>query len=200
MNNFQEYFEHINNIAENGHFQMFILKSTASSQDEKKREIIPVDINGTVKELFSSILSKKCDNILENEDVTFRDYFLNEYNDDDFSIPYIKEEDLQSIGTFQPIISKIKDSDQLEHIRDFDEKTIDKLKSYAIYVTYLNEAKNATENCIFFRKYGSGFKLSKSRSNLLQYKNGRFDKLDGDVFKCDEFIDAIYYECIPDAD
>lgn len=193
MNNYNEYFKKMKDVAEKGNVQMSILKKTSSRNDEKKREILRVEVDNQVKDIFAQNLKKFCDEIIDDDDLVFCDFFSN--NPETDSISFIEKKDLISIGTFSPIISKIKSEDIVDYVREFDEETINKLQSYAICITYFDEESKFKDRCIYFRKYGHGYKISKSKLfNILTFKNGKFDKLDGDIFKCDNFIDVLYYE------
>lgn len=195
MDDYKKCFGKIKNVAENGNVQMSILKKTASMNDEKKREILRVEVDNEVKDLFTHNLKELCDRIIEDDDLVFCDFFSNNHDSD--SISFINKEDMVSIGTLSPIISKIKSEDVVDYVREFDETTIDKLQSYAICITHFNDETKSEDTCIYFRKYGRGYKISKSKTfSIFNFKNGKFDKLEGDIFKCDNSIDVIYYESI----
>jgi len=195
MDDFKECFTNIKNIAENGNVQMSILKKTGSINDEKKRKILRVEVDNDVKKLFAQNLKELCTKVIGDDDIVFYNFFSNNHDND--SISFIEKEDMISIGTLSPIISKIKSEDAVDYVKEFDAKTIDKLQSYAICITHIDDETKCKNTCIYFRKYGRGYKISKSKSySIFNFKDGKFDKLEGDIFKCDNFIDVIYYESI----
>jgi len=190
-------FERMKIVAADGHIQMYLLKKTSSKNDEKKREILPVDVDREVNDLFSTNLINKCDKILTNEDIVFNNFFSG--GPEDHAIFIITEDMMSEIGTFNPIISQLQSETHSQTVRSFDEKTLQKLQSYAICISKINVNPSCKETCIYFRKYLKGSKISTSKIfGLLQLKNGVFDKLAGDVFKCDDLIDGIFYESKPD--
>ena len=197
MVNYKSCFKRVKTIAVDGHVQMYLLKKTSSKNDEKKREILPVDVDREVNDLFSANLIDKCDKILTNEDIVFNDFFSGEA--EDHAIFVISEDMMSEIGTFNPIISQLQSENHSETVKSFNEKTLKKLQSYAICITKINEKIKCKESCIYFRKYLKGSKISTSKIfGLLKLKDGVFDKLDGDVFKYDDLIDGIFYESKPD--
>ena len=197
MVDYKSCFERVKAIAADGHVQMYLLKKTSSKKDEKKREILPVDVDREVKDLFSSNLIDKCNKILTDEDIVFNDFFSGEA--EDYAIFVISKEMMSEIGTFNPIISQLQSENRPQTVTSFDERTLQNLQSYAICISKINEDTNCKETCIYFRIYLKGSKISTSKTfGLLQLKNGVFDKLDGDVFKCDDLIDGIFYESKPD--
>jgi len=190
-------FERMKIVAADGHIQMYLLKKTSSKNDEKKREILPVDVDHEVNDLFSTNLIDKCDKILTDEDIVFSNFFSG--GPEDPAIFVITEDMMSEIGTFSPIISQLQSENHSQTVRSFDEKTLQKLQSYAICISKININSSCKETCIYFRKYLKGSKISTSKIfGLLQLKNGVFDKLAGDVFKCDDLIDGIFYESKPD--
>ena len=197
MIDYKSCFERVKTIAADVHVQMYLLKKTSSKNDAKKREILPVDVDHEVKDLFLSNLIDKCDEILTNEDIVFNDFFSEET--EDYAIFVISEDMMGEIGTFNPIISQIQSENHPRAVKFLDESTLKNLQSYAICISKINIDAKCKETCIYFRKYLKGSKISTSKTfGLLQLKNGLFDKLDGDVFKCDDLIDGIFYESKPD--
>ena len=197
MVDYKSCFKRVKAIAVDGHVQMYLLKKTSSKNDEKKREILPVDVDREVKDLFTGNLIDKCDQILTNEDIVFNNFFSG--GAEDHAIFVISKDMMSEIGTFDPIISQLQSKIHSKTIKSFDEKTLQKLQSYAICISKINIDTNCKETCIYFRIYLKGSKISTSKTfGLLQLKNGVFDKLDGDVFKCDDLIDGIFYESKPD--
>lgn len=195
MGDFKECFTNIKNIAEKGNVQMSILKKTGSISDKKKREILRVEVDNDVKNIFAYNLKELCTKIIGNDDIVFDNFFSNNHDTD--SIFVIEKKDMISIGTLFPIISKIKSEGAVDYVKEFDAKTINKLQSYAICTTHIDDETKYKNTCIYFRKYGRGYKISKSKNySVFNFKNGKFDKLEGDIFKCDDFIDVIYYESI----
>lgn len=197
MVEYKSCFERVKAIAADGHVQMYLFKKTSSKKDEKKREILHVDVDREVKDLFSGNLIDKCNKILTDEDIVFNDFFSGEA--EDYAIFVISKEMMSEIGTFNPIISQLQSENCSQTVKSFDERTLQKLQSYAICISKINEDTNCKEICIYFRKYLKGSKISTSKLfGLLQLKDGVFDKLDGDVFKYDDLIDGIFYELKPD--
>lgn len=197
MVDYKSCFKRVKAIAADGHVQMYLLKKTSSKNDEKKREILPVDVDREVKDLFTGNLIDKCDQIITNEDIVFNDFFSG--GAEDHAIFVISKDMMSEIGTFNPIISQLQSEKHLQTVKSFNKKTLQKLQSYAICISKINIDTNCKETCIYFRIYLKGSKISTSKIfGLLQLKNGVFDKLDGDVFKCDDLIDGIFYESKPD--
>ena len=192
MVDYKPYFEKMKDIAANGSVQMCILKRTQSTKDEKKKQVLRVEVDHAVKKLFVDNLINSCDEIIDMDKLDFPDFFSGE--DKDNSLLVIKQDDMHSIGTLFPIISQVQSETNTNFIKDFDDKILERLQSYAICIKKHREDKDESkELCIYFRKYSPGSKISKSK-RLIVFKNGKFDELDGDVFKCDNQIDAIYYD------
>jgi|WetSurMetagenome_2_1015567.scaffolds.fasta_scaffold20603_2 hypothetical protein len=178
-----EIFQKIKQIAMNGYMEMILLKTTGSIKPEKMRELYRVTVDGEIVTHFRSLVQRKMDWLNNDSDLSFIDFF-----EDTASDHYICTlNDLTDIPILSPVITKIKQGSYVNTIPNFSETALDKLHSYAI------EIKQGTERIIYFRKYGKGSKIS-SKGLALILKRGKFNKLDGDVFKIDDTVDCIYYE------
>jgi hypothetical protein len=175
---------------------MSLLKKTESKKDDRKREILDVEIDNAVKDKFANILENECNLILENDDINFVDFFSGSGSDVGNSIFILSSDDMERVGTLFPILAQIQCEDDKEYVRTFNDKTINNIQTYAICIQKSNEDANYKETCIYFRKYGKGYRIA--NHGLLSFKNGKFEKIDSDIFKCDNFIDAIYYEITPE--
>jgi phage pi2 protein 07 len=196
MTEYKTIFKNIRDIATTGTFHMALLKKTASKKDECKREVLAVEIDNAVKDKFSTILNNACESIINNDTINFINFFEDEGEDN--TILVLSSEDLEHVGTLFPIIRQVQCEDDVEYVKELNEKVIDKLQTYVICVQKRNADKNYKQTCIYFRKYGKGYRIAKN--GLLAFKNGKFEKIDSDIFKCDTFIDAIYYELLLEKD
>ena len=192
MTDYKSIFKNISDMATSGTFQMALLKKTASKKDEHKREVLAVEIDNEVKDRFAGILKNHCDFIINNDAIDFVDFFSG--SDEDDSILVLSSEDMEQVGTLYPIITQVQCEDDIEYVKELNEKVIEKLQTYVICVQKRNEDQNYKQTCIYFRKYRTGYRIAKN--GLLAFKNGKFEKIDSDIFKCDNFIDAIYYELL----
>ncbi len=183
MNENRIIFRRILDYIDDGHIEMYILKKTLSSNPERQRELFRFRVDDEVVEKLRDIIRTKCNSIIDNDEITFPSFFSETVNPD--SIPVVME--LDEIALFRPIISQISQSVRLESVRQFDEKTMKKLHSYAI------EIKNESVRIIFFKKYGKGWKISSTLLTVI-LQNGVFNKLEGDVFRIDSGIDAIFFQ------
>lgn len=109
--------------------------------------------------------------------------------------------------------------DESKSVEDFTETTLNNLLGYAVCISEMHgdDDEKVKDICISFRKYIRGSKISKPKEPKItkaksivkpklvgkpkilgllfrDLKTGKFSKVDGDVFKFDEGIDAIYYE------
>lgn len=171
-------------VAKDGHVAMFLLKKTYSKRAEMMREILKVDIEGDAENFFRSALSIKINNLINSEN-QFKDFFTESAISEDVLVI----NDIKIIPTLPHIISHIEQHTNLESVRKFNEKTMAKLHSYAIEISLDEDNK-----IIYFRKYGKGSKLSSKSGFLFGLRNGTFDKIDGDIFKLDKYVDSIYYK------
>lgn len=196
MTDYKSIFKNISDVATSGTFHMALLKKTSSKNDERKREVLAVEIDNSVKEKFTTILKNECDFIINNDTIDFVDFFSG--SDEDDSLLVLSSEDMEQVGTLFPIITQVQCEDDIEYVKELNEKVIDKLQTYVICVQKRNADENYKQTCIYFRKYGKGYRIAKN--GLLAFKNGKFEKIDSDIFKCDNFIDAIYYELLLEKD
>lgn len=194
MTDYSSYLPDLLRTANQGrNVQMCLLKKTASKKDEKKREILKVEVDGEVLTLFKENLIKKCNDILKDNELTFIDFFSEDPEENVISV--IEQKDMEAICTLNPIILQIKSDDDSKSVTDFNKSTLNNLQSYAISMSFIDDiSENKTEEtCIYFRKYQVGSKIARSK-NILELKKGKFNKIEGDIFKYDDVIDAIYYE------
>ncbi len=192
MTDYKSIFKSISDVATLGTFHMALLKKTASKKDDHKREVLAVEIDNEVKDRFADILKNNCNFIINNDTIDFVDFFSG--SDEDDSILVLSSEDMEQVGTLYPIITQVQCEDDIEYVKELNEKVIKKLQTYVICVQKRNTDQNYKQTCICFRKYGKGYRIAKN--GLLAFKNGKFEKIDSDIFKCDNFIDAIYYELL----
>lgn len=192
MNEYKTIFKNIRDIATTGTFHMALLKKTASKKDESKREVLAVEIDNDVKDKFSNILSDTCNFVINDNTVSFDNFFVD--GEEDNTILVLSSDDLNHVGTLFHILKSVQSEDHDKYVKKLDEKVIDKLQTYVICVKRMDAYTNCMQTCIFFRKYGKGYRIGKK--GLMIFKNGKFETIGSDVFKCDENIDAIYYECI----
>lgn len=193
------YFKDILSTAENGkNIKMCLLKKTQSKKEEKKRVLLNVEVDKEVPTLLRNNITKIYNIIVDNNELKCADFFTGEKAEKTMFV--INEDNMNDVGTLDPIISRIiKDDDSnATCVTEFDAKTIDNLQSHAIFLSFLRKEKgvNIKDSCIFFRKYNKGTKISKEQGILLALgaKKGKFTRVDGDVFKFDNLIDATYYE------
>jgi len=192
------YFPDILRTAKEGNnIKMCLLKRTSSKKNEKKRVILNVEVDEEVPDLLRKNIIKIYNMVVNNKDLKCDDFFTGEKVQK--TMYMIDEASMNAVGTLNPIISQIiKDDDSgSSTVIEFDENTLNKLQSYAILVSFLHkEEVSIKDTCIYFRKYQKGSKISKEKGNILSRnrKTGKFIKVDGDVFKFDDLIDATYYE------
>lgn len=193
------YFKDILCTAKKGNnIKMCLLKKTLSKKDEKKIELLNVEVDKEVPALLRNNITKIFNVIVSNKELRCVDFFTGEKVEKTMFV--IDEDNLNSIGTLNPIISQIirDDDSDLNCITEFDAKTINKLQSHAVFISFIRKENeiNIKDTCIFFRKYYRGTKISKSDGILLSFgsKKGKFTQVEGDIFKFDSLIDATYYE------
>jgi len=169
-------------IALNGHVELYMLKKTFSVKAEKSREIFRADVDGEVAQLYRKIIVNKIKYLTENVIVDFFD-----------EKPVAKY--ISMIDNYEtvPILSSaidriVRREESCKSITNLDKKTLDQLHSYAVKFATQDDAA-----VIYFRKYGRGYKFGKKLATLVFYR-GKFDKIDGDVFKCDNDVDGVYYK------
>lgn len=183
MTEHTEIFQKIKQIASNGHVEMFILKTTSSTKPEKMRELYRVTVEGDIVTHFRDLVQRKMNWLSNDSDLSFVDFFADTASDH-----YICTlSDMEGVPVLPPVLTRIKQGSHETTVSSFTETALDKLQSYAI------EIKHGSERIIYFRKYGKGSKISSTGFNLV-LKRGKFNKIDGDVFKIDNTIDCIYYE------
>lgn len=196
MTDYSSYLQGVLRTANQGHnVQMCLLKKTASKNDEKRRKILKVEVDDEVLTLFKENLIKKCSSIINDTELNFIDFFSEDPDENIISV--IEQKDMEDICTLIPIISQIKSDDDSKSVTEFKKCALNNLQSYAISMSHIdNTSENkAEETCIYFRKYQVGSKIAKSKFlGILEHKKGKFNKIEGDVFKYDDIIDAIYYE------
>jgi hypothetical protein len=171
-----------------GHVELYLIKRTTSRQPEFSREILKADIKEEVRAFFENALDNRIrllNNPLADPDLVIKDFFAEDKMPEDIS--FIN--DINLIPTLPSIISQISQHSDLVSVKEFDEKTLEKLHSYAIKIS-LDE----DNILIYFRRHSNGWIMSSKRSWIARYKGGTFDKLDGDIFRFDEEIDCIYYK------
>jgi len=178
-----ENFKKIKQILLNGHVGMFILKTTSSLKPEKMRDVFRVTVDGELPQHFRDLTRKKMDWLINDPDMAFVEFFSDSARE---KIIWTLN-DIEEIPVLPPVLARIKQGLHIPTIPVLDEAALDKLQSYAV------EIKNDKEKIIYFRKYGKGSKISSEGLSFL-LKKGKFNKLDGDVFKFDNTIDCIYYE------
>mgnify|MGYP001176825264 CR=1 FL=1 len=196
MTDYASYLQDLLRVAKQGHnVQMHLLKKTTSEKEEKKRKILNVEVDGEVLISFKENLAQKCNEMISDNELTYIDFFSEDPEDN--VILVINQEDMKSVGTLNPIISQIKSEDDSRNVTEFNDNTIQNLQSYAISMSSIgnNGENKIEETCIYFRKYQVGSKIAKSKFfKVFEHKQGKFNKIEGDVFKYDDVIDAIYYE------
>ena len=176
-------FKKIKQIVSNGHVGMFILKTTSSLKPDKMRDLFRVTVDGELPQHFRDLARKKMDWLINDPDLSVVEFFSDSARD---RIIWTLT-DMEVIPVLPPVLARIKQGSHVPTIPSFNETALEKLQSYAI------EIKNDKERIIYFRKYGKGSKISSTGLALL-LKKGKFNKLDGDVFKFDNTIDCVYYE------
>lgn len=218
------YFQAILDTADSGNnIKISLIKKTASKEDEKKRYVLDVEVDGEVSSLLSENLTKYCHLILNDAKLKYDDFFSESIDDNIMFV--INEKDMKSIKTLNPIISNIIINDdsktdggserenESKSVTDFTETTINNLLGYSVFTSRIwnDDNEKVKDICISFRKYLRGSKISKPKESKIQkaksvkktkllglffrdLKTGKFSVVDGDVFKFDEGIDAIYYE------
>jgi hypothetical protein len=100
--------------------------------------------------------------------------------------------------------SKTNKGNESNSVTAFNKNALNNLLGYAIHMSsiYSENEIDIEDTCIYFRKYQKGSKISRYGNKtsemlgiiLRDLKTGKFSKVDGDIFKCDDIIDAIYYE------
>lgn len=198
---------------------MNLLKKADSSVDEKKRKVLDVEVDGDVSELFRENLIRKCRSIIDNDKLIYNSFFIESI--DENTIFVITEAEMNSVSTLLPVISEIKRDDESNRdnlkkdrrskknhklkkeaesksLTGFNKNTLDKLLGYSISMSSISTDNeiHIKDTCIYFRKYQKGSKIAKAKLGIISigWKTGKFCKVEGDVFKCDDIIDAIYYE------
>ena len=186
MSEHKEMLKKLHRIVKEGHAAMYLIKRTQSKKPEKMREVLKVDMEGEVAKIFQNVLDAKIENLIGDGENKFKDFFSENTMPEDILVI----SNINLIPTLPHLISHIAQHSNLNSVREFDEKTIKNLYSYAIEIS-LDENKKL----IYFRKYTKGSRMCAKSTWILKLRNGTFDKLDGDVFKFDEYIDSIYYKC-----
>lgn len=193
------YFSNILRTVKKGNnIKMCLLKKTSSKKDEKKRIILNVEIDEEIPDLLKNGIIKIYNLIVDNKELRCDDFFTGEKVENTMFV--IDEENMNAVNTLNHIISQIKkgDDSKLTCVKEFDKNTIEKLQSHAIFISFLHNENEVSikDTCIFFRKYHKGTKISKGDGSIFSFapKKGKFTKVEGDVFKFDNFIDATYYE------
>jgi len=196
---YTSYFPDILRTAKEGdNVKMCLLKKTYSKNDQKKRIILNVEVDDEIPDLLRQNIIKIYNIVVNNNELKCDDFFTGEKVEKTMFV--IDEEHINAVGTLIPVISQIiKDDDSnTTCVIEFDENTLKKLQSHAIFISFLRNEKgvNIKDTCIFFRKYHKGTKISKGEGTLLQMnsKKGKFTTVEGDVFKFDDLIDATYFE------
>lgn len=224
MEDYISYFQAILDTAGSGNnVKMSLIKKTASKEDEKKRYVLDVEVDGEVSLLLSENLTKYCNLILNDAKLKYEDFFSESI--DDTIMFVINEKDMKLIKTLNPVISNIiinddsktddgsENENESKSVTDFTETTLNNLLGYAVFTSRIwkDDNEKIKDICISFRKYARGSKISKPKESKIQkaksvrkpkllsllfrdLKTGKFSVVDGDVFKFDEGIDAIYYE------
>ncbi|MDD4157708.1 MAG: hypothetical protein PHY08_14180, partial [Candidatus Cloacimonetes bacterium] len=76
MTEYASYLKDLLRVANKGHnVQMCLLKKTTSKNDEKKRQVLKVEVDGEVLTSFKENLIKKCNKLINDNELTFVDFF-----------------------------------------------------------------------------------------------------------------------------
>lgn len=207
---------------------MSLLKKADSDDQDKKRKVLDVEVDGSVSQLFKNNFINKCSYLKSNDSLIYDNFFLESTNEN--TIFVINDVDMNKVGTLHPVLSQIKMNDESKRsenseksdggkkdkkskkkkdsgsVKEFNKNTLNNLLGYAISIssTSIEDNIGIKDTCIYFRKYQRGSKIAKGKLGILSrdWKTGKFSKVDGDVFKCDDIIDAIYYErqCLSGSD
>lgn len=174
----------IKNIIKKANVAMYPIMKTYSKKPEKMRKVLRVKIEGEVAKFFRNVLNERIEYLIEDDEKDFSDFFSEYTMPED--ILYI--DDITPIATLTNVIIKINQITNLDPVKEFDEKTLKNLQSYAVEVR-----SNENERFIYFKKYAKGAIISSKWATLI-HREGAFNKLEGDIFKIDGGIDCIYYE------
>lgn len=172
----------VTQIARDGHVELYILKKTFSGKVEKSREIFHADVDGDVAQLYRNIVISKIKYLNENVIVDF-------FEEKPVTRYISTIDDYEAVPILSSAIDMIMRRDgSCKSVRDFDKKTLDQLHSYAVKFVAPDDAA-----IVYFRKYGRGYKIGREFATLV-FREGKFDKIYGDVFKCDSGVDGVYYK------
>lgn len=146
MEDYISYFQAILDTAGSGNnVKMSLIKKTASKEDEKKRYVLDVEVDGEVSLLLSENLTKYCNLILNDAKLKYEDFFSESI--DDTIMFVINEKDMKLIKTLNPVISNIiinddsktddgsENENESKSVTDFTETTLNNLLGYAVFTS-----------------------------------------------------------------
>ncbi|GEM_PF-2161044 len=162
---------------------MFFLRRTTSKYDEKKYEIVTVEVEGEVADDLRDIVARRIENLvgdIDNDNVDFKDFF-----DQNIKTGDLAELKLDQLPVLKHIRKKMKD-DGLVRIYSFE-----KVKEFDAYAV---ECHLSSGNLIYFRKIGLAQLITKKFDLAYLFQQGKFNKIEDDVVAFDKQVDCIYFD------
>lgn len=186
MNTHLNDFKKISEIIKDGSNELYLIKGTSSKFAEKKREVYFVEIVGDVTSYFREKYTKNLEKFASPNYKTF-DFYDERNGIEDL---YIKTIDIKPVEVLaavnHSILNELPKENESSIVRTINKKTIPKLKGYAI--SFRN---GDGDKVIFYRTHRPGEKIN-SKGLTLTLNSGKFNVVEGDLFKIDEHFDGIF--------
>lgn len=162
---------------------MFFLRRTSSKFDNKKYEVVTVEIEGEVADDLREIFSKRMERLVKDLDegnLDFKDFL-----DENIKAKDLSEIDSKAMPPLKYIRQSMKD-DGLLRIYD-----LSKVKDFDAYAV---EFHLPSGNAIYFRKIGLAQLITKKFDLAYVLQQGKFNKIEDDVVAFDKQVDAIFFD------
>ena len=186
MNKHSADFKKISDIIKDAKNELYLLKGTESKFAEKKREVFFVEIIGDVTSYFREKYTKNLEKY-SNPNCKTYDFYDERNGIEDFYVKTIDVEPVEVLAAVnKSILYELPKETEDNIIRDINKKTIAKLKGYVI------SFKNGNgEKILFYRTHRPGEKIN-SKGLTMALCSGKFNVVEGDLFKIDENFDGIF--------
>lgn len=170
-------------VTDSTHVTMFFLRRTGSKFDDKKYEVVTVEVEGEVADDLREVFSNRMKRLvkdLDEENVEFKDFF-----DENIKPKHVSEVKDTLVPVLPFIREKMKDDGlvtihSLAHVKEFD--------AYAV------EFHLPSGHAIYFRKIGLAQLITKKFDLAYILQEGKFNKVEDDIVAFDKQIDCVYFD------
>ena len=144
--------------------------------DEFIYNVLTAETHNEVAEQLNDIIINHL-NKIQNQNKEFRDYDIDDSTNE--YVQYINQNDVPAAGNiFEPIFNNNADP------FTSDSETFKILWAYAVKIEF------SDKKLIWFRKFDKSKVLKKGLGDAIFFRDGKFSKIEHDVFKVDENVDC----------